>query len=112
MLLAPLAAVALAFFAQAQAGTAPALPRPDARANISVALETAKSANRRVLLFWTAKWSGKAAKLDSLFGNRAALRDELAFEYDVVDVNVGTKQLELGAELARSYGVQLSIESV
>jgi thioredoxin-related protein len=74
----------------------------DAQAQIDAALTKAKKENRRVLIQWGGNWCGWCRLLHAKFQSDPAIRKELSYEYDVVNVDIG--HFDKNLDIAAKYG--------
>ena len=105
--LAAAAAVSAAHEPPKDTGAKPALydSTADAKAQIAAAVARAAKENKRVLVQWGAEWCGWCHKLQQTFTGDAAVKKQLAYEYEIVHADIG--KWDKNMDLARSYGADL-----
>jgi thiol:disulfide interchange protein len=82
----------------------------DAKAQIAAAVARAAKDNKRVLIQWGAEWCGWCHLLHATFTSDPAVKKQLAYEYEVVHVDIG--RWDKNMDLAASYGADLKASGV
>ena len=93
--------------AQAPVAKAPAVydEKADATAQVDRAIAQAKKENKRVLIQWGANWCGWCRLLHECMKKDAALAKTVAYEYEVVHVDVG--RFDKNQDLVKRFGAAI-----